>query len=307
MPTPHYTPNPEQAPLPPATLVIPSRNRAWLLIETVQSVLAGDEVPDEIVVVDQSDERNAALETLAGREPRIRYRWTPEPGVSKARNLGIREACYDVLAFVDDDVRVAPTWFGTILRALVAAGERGVVTGRVLPDAPADGDGFVPSTIEDLDPKVYEGRIWTDILYSNNMALRRSLVEAVGDFDERLGGGAPFKTAEDNELAFRLLEAGFRIRYVPEAVVYHRAWRTWGDYYPLSWSYGYGQGAYYAKHLSLRDRYTLRRLLHDFGHRTVRGARFTWSEPRRALGQFVYAGGLLAGWCRWLVTQPRRP
>lgn len=42
----------------------------------------------------------------------------------------------------------------------------------------------------------------------------------------------------------------------------------------FSWSYGYGQGAYYAKHLRLRDRYTLRRFLYDVGHRIVRGLRF---------------------------------
>lgn len=293
-------------PLPSATLVIPSRNRGDLLVETVRSVLAGDEVPDEVVVVDQSDERNAVLEALMEEEPRLQYRWTPEPGVSRARNLGIREARHDVLAFVDDDVRVTPGWFGAIVRALVAAGEHGVVTGRVLPEAPPDHDGFVPSTIEDTEPVSYEGRIWTDILYSNNMALRRSAFETVGFFDERLGAGSMFKNAEDNELAFRLLEAGFRIRYVPEAAVYHRAWRTWNDYFPLSWSYGYGQGAHYAKHLSLRDRYTLRRFLHDLGHRSVRGLRFARSQPRRALGQFVYAGGLLAGWSRWLITQPRR-
>lgn len=293
------------SPTSPATsLVIPSRNRGDLLFETVESVLGGDQVPTEIIVVDQSDDPDVRLQLLADSEhTRVRYLWSRDSGVSKARNRGIREAKYDALLFVDDDMRVTPSWCRELVGALVEAGPTAAVTGRVLPEAPADGDGFVPSTIDDPDPVLYAGRIGTDILYSNNMALWRSMVEAVGDFDERLGGGAPFRNAEDNEFAFRLLEAGFRIQYTPKAVSYHRAWRSKADYHPLCWSYGYGQGAYYAKHMGLRDRHMLWRFRHDLGQRFLRMLRFARREPHRAVGQFVYMAGMVTGGSRWLWSR----
>jgi hypothetical protein len=48
-----------------------------------------------------------------------------------------------------------------------------------------------------------------------------------------------------------LLEAEYRIIYIPEAVLYHRAWRNEQNHLLLRWSYGRGHGAYLAKHLSL--------------------------------------------------------
>lgn len=291
--------------LPPASVIIPSRNRGELLLETVESVLAGDAVPDEIIVVDQSDKPNFALERLSRSSNRtIRYVWHPEPGVSRARNRGIREARNDVLVFVDDDVRVTGSWYRDLVSALCVAGERAVVTGRVLPEVSSQGDGFVPSTIDDPHPAVYRGRIGMDILYSNNMALWRSIITAVGPFDERLGAGTKFRNAEDNELGFRILEAGFEIRYTPDATVYHRAWRSRSDYHALSWSYGYGQGAYYAKHTSFRDRHMLWRLGHDLVQRFLRCLRFSTRQPHRAVGQIVYMAGLIVGWAHWLAARP---
>lgn len=292
--------------LPPGTLVIPSRNRPEMLAETLESVLAGDHVPDEIIIVDQSDEPNGTVERLSREhEGRVRYLWPADPGVSRARNRGIREARHDLLAFVDDDVRVTTTWYRDLVVALVEAGPEAAVTGRVLPEASGSGEGFVPSTIDDPEPTIYSGRIGTDILYSNNMALWRSLVEAVGPFDERFGGGATFRAAEDNEFAFRLLEGGFPIHYTPHAVLYHRAWRSKSDYHLLSWRYGYGQGAYYAKHLHLRDRYMVRRFGHDLGQRFMRMLRFARRQPHRAVGQLVYMAGMVTGGCHGLVSRGR--
>lgn len=292
--------------LPAASLIIPSRDRAEILAETVRSVLAGDRVPTEIIVVDQSEGPNPTLEDLARTHAgSVRYLWQPDSGVSRARNRGILEAKHDVLVFVDDDVRVTRTWYRHLVRALVEAGPDAAVTGRVLPEASDDEGGFVPSTIDDPEPAIYSGRIGTDILYSNNMALWRTLVEAVGPFDERFGGGATFRAAEDNEFAFRLLEGGFRIHYTPNAVLYHRAWRSKSDYHLLSWRYGYGQGAYYAKHLHLRDRYMVRRFGHDLGQRFMRMLRFARRQPHRAVGQLVYMAGMVAGGCHGLVSRGR--
>ncbi|HUF34956.1 MAG TPA: glycosyltransferase [Gemmatimonadales bacterium] len=286
-------------PLPPASVIICSLERPGMLRETVESVLGGDEVPAEIVVIDQSAERHA---WLAGTGPvrgcEIRYHQVVERGVSRARNRGMRVGRGEILAFLDDDVLVEPGWLGALLRAVQRMGEQGVATGRVL-EAPSETPGgFAPALVAATEPAQYEGRILRDVLEAGNMAVHRRTLLRLRGFDERLGPGTRFPAGEDNDLGYRLLAAGCRIGYVPDATIYHRAWRGPGEYLPLRWRYGVGQGAYYAKHLSLRDRYMLGRLGRLVRHHlwlSVRRIR----RPKAALGHAVYLAGVMRGAAAW--------
>lgn len=291
---------------PPVSLIIASRNRPDLLWATVASVLQGDERPAEIIVVDQSDTPHGPPATLSSNSTcEVHYLWTESVGSSRSRNAGIAAAKYDLLALIDDDMFVAPTWFGSLIQALIDAQPRAVVTGRVLPAEPELPGGFAPSTKLDEAPVVYVGRVGGDILYTGNMAMFRSAVDEVGTFDTRLGPGTRFPAAEDNDFGFRLLEAGHSIIYAPEAVVYHRAARGERDYLRLRWNYGRGQGGFYAKHLSLRDRFMLGRMSRDLLRRVYRAARRAWRQPRRAYGDAIYILGVLAGAGQWILTQRR--
>ncbi len=290
--------------LPPASLIIPSRDRPALLAGTVSAVMEGRAVPTEIVVVDQSSVENRERTSLTSqRGCTVRHLWATSPGVSRARNTGIAAARYDILAFIDDDILVTATWFEELIHALVEAGPGSVVTGQVRSTEAEAPGAFAPSLKVDLQRTLFAGRIGQDVLYSNNMALPRAAFEVAGGFDERLGPGSRFSSAEDNDLGFRLLEAGQRIVYVPEAVVYHRAWRTERDYLALLWSYGRGQGAYYGKHLRQSDHYMLARLgRHTLRHAT-RAAYFARRQPLQACGEIVYVLGILSGAAEWLLTQ----
>jgi GT2 family glycosyltransferase len=197
-----------------------------------------------------------------------------------------------------------PSWFRSLIRGLVHSGEHAVVTGRVLPTVAEVPDGFVPAVVVAKDPAVYKGRIGMDVLASGHMATYRSILEAVGAFDEHLGPGTEFPAAEDNDLGFRLLEAGYSIVYAPEAVLYHRAWRGRPDYLSMRWAYGRGKGGFYTKHLSLRDPYMLCRLFWDITYRLLFLPYRVGSQPRRACGDVIYIGGVLTGIVRWLM--PRR-
>lgn len=291
------------ATLPESSLIVPSRGRPEYLLGTVRSILEGEEVPTELIIVDQSDAPDAALMALTTNRPcTLDYRWAPLRGVSKARNTGIAAASYDVLVFTDDDVLVTAGWFGSIVRALVRGGRRTVVSGRVLSGPRESADGFAPSLKEDMNPATYTGRLSSDVLYSGNMALFRSAIAEVGAFDEDLGPGARFLAAEDNDLGFRLLEAGYRIEYVPDAALYHLPSRGRGDLLPLYWSYAQGQGAFYAKHTSLRDYHMMRRLRRSLANHTREIVRTAVRERRFATDHGVYILGLVAGVTRWVLT-----
>lgn len=284
------------------SLVICSRNRPTLLAETVASILAGSARPDEIVIIDQSQDRSQDLSGLSVADCTIRHTHTSSVGLSRARNEGVAVARHNLLVFTDDDVQVDPAWFMVLVNAALDEGERVVVTGQVLPSHADRTGGFVPSIKVDPNPAVFSGRPGEDVIYPHNLALYRSAIDAAGPFDTRLGAGGRFPAAEDNDFCHRLLESGFAIRYLPEAIVHHRAWRTDRDYLPLRWAYGRGQGAYYAKYLNLRDRYMLHRLSKESLERAKRVAR-RWRTPVGALGEAVYLTGLLTAAAEWLLTR----
>ncbi|MDX6515366.1 MAG: hypothetical protein QOH73_1032 [Gaiellaceae bacterium] len=286
-----------------ASVIICTRDRPRLTRETVQSILDGDGVPSEILVVDQSDELDQQLAALPAP---VRYLHPGGAGLSIARNIGVREAAHDVLVFADDDVRVSPGWLAAHLRALDAAGERAAVTGPVLPDEQDARPGaFAPSTVARGEPAVFAGRLRKDVFAGGNSTLRRSAIAEVGEFDPRLGAGAHFPAADDNDMGYRLLEAGYRIVFEPDAFLYHRVWRPKGHYVRLRWRYGRGKGGFYAKHLRLRDPHMLRRLGADIGHRLARLPR-AHRARRQALGDLAYCAGIVVGTLDWLARERAR-
>ncbi len=287
--------------LPPTTLIICSRNRPDLLLDSVRSILEGDEVPTEMIIIDQSDTLHETLSVLkTDRACELRYCWSQTIGLSRANNLGIAQAHYDLLVFTHDDVLVAADWFGTLARALIAAGPRSIITGQVRANDERPG-GFQLTIKTDEQPAIYAGRLKEDVLFPLNMAMYRSALREVGVFDVRLGPGTPFPGAEDNDLGYRLLEAGYHIIYVPQAVVYHRAWRPAEGFRRLRWNYGLARGAFYAKYLSLRDRFILRRMLSDIRLHLVLFVRRLRSDRRLAWGDAALTAGIIYGAIKWLL------
>jgi GT2 family glycosyltransferase len=309
------------------TLIVCSRDRPAFLSSVVASILDGSQVPDEILTVDQSIQPHPELAAFTSARCSFRYIHSESVGLSRSRNIGIAAASHPIIVFTDDDVLVPPEWFGTIIRSLHAAGPRSIVTGRVVAtDAEIEG-GFAPSLHPGTERIVYEGRVYQDPLATFNVALPRSAHAEVGGFDVRLGPGTPFPAAEDNDFGYRLLEAGYRIVFDPDAVVYHRAWRDDRSYVPLRRGYGRGQGAFYAKHLSFEDRYMLRRMigtlvshvrrlpraaLNDLRTSAGRAQPAYWRSVRRsstsrtlAVAELAWLMGFLAGMFEWLISKRR--
>ncbi len=138
------------------------------------------------------------------------------------------------------------------------------------------------------------------------MAIYRSAFESVGKFDERLGPGTNFPAAEDNDLGFRLLEAGYKIIYEPSAEVYHRAWRSGDEFLRLHWYYEIGQGAFYAKYFSLRDTYMIRRMVRAIKNHIIRFPIRLLFDRVQAHRDVLFVCGHIIGALRWTLQQSRK-
>ena len=284
------------------SLLISSRNRPQFLIDAVQSVLDALTPPDEIVVVDQSDVPNESLVTLRVPEAvSFHYIKSDTTGISRSRNIAFEHASHAIVVVIDDDCIVAKDWLEVIVRALLAASPKTVVTGRVLADE-SEG-GFAPSLHASDTQAEFRGRITTDPLATFNFALRATTYAAVGPFDSRIGPGTRFPSSEDNDYGYRLLLAGYTIVFEPAALVYHRAWRTEANYRAVRYAYGRGQGAYYGKHLAEGDWYMLWKFVHALKRR---GKRVLGGGKHGVTGELAWLVGWTIGTVDWLTRPSRR-
>ncbi len=288
----------------PVSLLVSSRNRATLLADAVESVLRGTALPDEIVVIDQSDTPNDRLLALVpptGVE--FRYIISDTVGISRSRNIGFASASHPVVAIIDDDCLVHHDWLETIIRALHAAGPRAVITGRVLAGESEGPGTFAPSLHTGTTPAVYQGRAAVDPLATFNFALHAATYSEIGPFDSRIGPGTRFPSSEDNDYGYRLLLAGYRIVFEPTAIVYHRSWRTDRNYLSVRYAYGRGQGGYYGKYFAARDGYMFVKLRHALLRRM---RRMSEGGARTIAGELGWVAGWAIGTADWLVRPSRR-
>lgn len=115
------------------SVVIPTHNRAGLLLEALRSVLVQIPPDAEVIVVDDgsTDGTAEALAALGEREgDRLRTIRQDRRGVAGARNTGIRAACGRRLAFLDDDDLWTPDHLAVLGAALDGLPGAGIAAGR---------------------------------------------------------------------------------------------------------------------------------------------------------------------------------
>ncbi|PDT02058.1 glycosyl transferase family 2 [Rhizobium chutanense] len=225
-------PSPAPSQLPKASVVICTRDRTDDLERCLTGLLA---MPDkaDILVVDNAPS-NEATRDLVGRFDTVRYLREPRPGLDVARNTALRNVEADVVAFIDDDAVPDPLWLRTLLRnfedPLVLA-----VTGLTMAvELETDSQiafQHLGGFCRGFRRKVYDAHNLDPFTGWHagagvNMALRRTIVDAVGWFDEALDAGTLSLAGGDTDMFRRVLEGGYRIIYDPEALNWHRHRRS---------------------------------------------------------------------------------
>ncbi len=215
------------------SVLICTRNRPEQLERCLRSLQNLSPFPHEIIVIDNAPSSDAT-QKLVAKIPEVKYVLEPRPGLSIARNTGIRKSTGNIIAFTDDDVIVHPDWITRIAQSFQR--DRVIaMTGLILPAELENeaqlifqkghtgfGWGYRPITFDTQffeDMKPYAVPVWR-IGAGANMAFRRELFDRIGLFDERLGAGAS-GCSEDSEIWYRILAEGWFCRYEPTAVVYH--------------------------------------------------------------------------------------
>ncbi|MCM1309659.1 MAG: glycosyltransferase [Bacteroides sp.] len=224
------------------SVIIPTYNRAESLERTLTVLLQSDELPDEVLIIDQTTEPQIAtrIADLAAQSPVIKLLHNDIPSLTMARNRGIDEAKGDVLVFMDDDVDVSPDTFRTLRHhfsenenlAMIAGlneGEEfinrnstlGLLFGRS--SWRRRYKGHVTKAVYGRFPIKMTSPVETEWAMGFFFAVRRSLIDRYSlRFDEKL---QRYAYAEDLDFTYRYFKAaqseGLTCRMVPEIIVKH--------------------------------------------------------------------------------------
>lgn len=281
------------------TVAVATMNRPIELARSVNAILSGETIPAQLLIVDQScDDRTRQLvaESAWQQIVPVTYIRQPQLGISVSRNAALTHASQPIVVFTDDDCVADGRWLSSIVRTFDSADKPDVVTGRILPLGP-DTPGFYAVSLRTSEvPAVYSGRSIPWRAGSGaNTAVRRDSLLKVGGFDERLGGGAPGRSAEDVDVLYRLLKSGAMLSYQPGAVIFHE--RQEADRRLRSRpAYGFGMGAFCAMCLRRYDAFAFCMLAQWCIERgralAASSLRRRWPRVREEL---LMLGGLVSG------------
>ncbi len=205
------------APMPTFSIVIPTYNRAGLLPEAIESVLAQTVADWELIIVDDGSIDGTA-DAVAGyrSDSRVQYVYQPNQGRSKARNHGARLAQGEFLGFLDSDDMYLPDALATHLQAFTQRPELGLTIGGLT---------YIDDQRQPLgirSPWEEGGQLgladWLFHCYAQpaTVLLRRSWFEKTEGFD------SDCETAEDWDLFLRLAAAGCPMAWVQQPVCKYR-------------------------------------------------------------------------------------
>lgn len=180
----------------------------------------------QVVCVDNASGGDAVarLRTVAGVEVVVS---ATNLGFAGGCNLGASRATGSVLAFLNNDARPDPAWVRAAVEVLRAQPGVGAVASKVL-DLAGERIDFVDGGLTwfgmgykrhvgELDTGAHDTP--TDVLFGTGSAMfvRAGVFAALGGFDERY-----FMFYEDVDLGWRLNLRGWRFRYEPRSIAYHR-------------------------------------------------------------------------------------
>ncbi|MGH9524929.1 MAG: glycosyltransferase family 2 protein [Terriglobales bacterium] len=217
-----------------------TRNRPDELQGCLESIACLRDRPAQVVVVDNAsagcDTRNVA------EHWHTTYVIEPVPGLSRARNRGVRTSTSEIIAFVDDDARPDPNWISELAREFEDP-QVMAVAGRALPVTVKTDAQKLYSSLGGYDrgyssrmvldrqtPNWFEMANFGGIGIGMNMAFRREAFRLWPGFDERLGRGAAVPGNEEHHAFFSLIDRGWRVIYTPSAIVHHPFPSTWEEF-----------------------------------------------------------------------------
>ncbi len=232
---------------PKVTVIIPTYNRAHLIKDAVESVLNQTYQDFELIVIDDGSTDNSK-EVLIGYKDKLRYIYQDNQGRSSARNLGIRLAKGEYIAFLDSD----DVWFPNKLErqvpilesaspdVVLVHGYKCIVDKNLQPIPGWELKLRKLYTLAETEEETYENYLKSPCIFTSTILVRKTALVEINSYDISIQG------REDLDLYLRLLLKGDQFAFISEpALIKYRCHGNNTD--EISSNYSYLQ--VYEKHL----------------------------------------------------------
>ncbi len=222
---------------PRVSIVVPAHNAEKTIGSCLGACLSQIHPNTEVIVVD--DGSTDATPRIAQAFP-VHYIRQENRGPAAARNRGAAEATGSFVAFTDADCLPEPDWIAQLL-AVFAEGVAAVGGTYGI----ANPESMLARMIhEEIALRHSSYGVDVDFLGSFNVMYDREAFRTTGGFDETFSRAS----AEDNDLSYRLLDAGGKLRFAPHAIVKHFHPSRLGPYLRTQARHGFWRMKLYAKH-----------------------------------------------------------
>ncbi|MCB8946001.1 MAG: glycosyltransferase [Ardenticatenaceae bacterium] len=222
------------------SVILPTYNRLSQLKHVLNGLEQQSYAKDKFEVVVVSDGSNdgtneylSNLQTAFSLKPLVQK----NQGAAAARNTGIAAAAGEFALFIDDDVVPTPDLVQLHMQTHKTSQNDLIILGPMLTPADYQMAPWVAWEQEMLYKQyndMQQGR-WQPTarqFYTGNASLARKYLVMAGGFDTQ------FRRAEDVELAYRLTKYDLQFVFLPEAIGYHYANRSFRSWISTPYEYG---------------------------------------------------------------------
>ena len=187
----------------PVSIILPTYNRAHMVGNAIESVLAQSYTEFELLIIDDGSTDHTEQVVASYNDKRISYyRMQENGGQSKARNCGIQMAKYDYLAFEDSDDLWRPEKLEVQMNVIKnVASDVGMVYHKFRYDLGEGRSMTLPGqkiTLENKSGDIYRQLLWDNLVGMPTILIKKECVEAAGGMDESL------HCLEDYDFALRI-------------------------------------------------------------------------------------------------------
>lgn len=229
-------------------------------------------------------------------------------GVAHARNRALTEAKGEYVVFLDDDETPEPDWM-TSLEQVIDNYRPAAIGGRIQAHLPVARPVWLTDELLGFLGELNYGPVELALtetstpIFTGNAAFHRQTVLDAGGFDGNLGRRGNIQSGgEDTELYRRLVNLKKPVRWVPQAVIYHRIepWKLRRTYFlQLHYRQGHMEGARKRGSQSrLPPRYLVPQILRAYSRALAQRIRQGSAHSLRLEMNAAYFTGYVVGWIK---------
>lgn len=219
------------------SVIVVTYNAEATIHETISSLQRQSYGDYEIIVVDNNSQDKTSQilkELLPENTTNSKIVYNEEnTGFAEGNVAGLKHAGGEYIALLNADAVAEPLWLESLVEAMDLQNEAGICASRII----SFGSSVIDSAGDEFSkalqgfkrgegeaPGLYNTREYVFGACACAALYRRKMFEEVGFFDEDF-----FLIHEDTDLNFRAQLAGWKVMYVPEAVVYHKVRSSIGN------------------------------------------------------------------------------